>query len=41
MAKTRTKIFKTTSGEVVYGIMAEFADPAANEPEALGGVERS
>lgn len=29
MAKTRSKIFKTTSGEIVYGIMAEFADPAA------------
>jgi hypothetical protein len=29
MAKSKQKIYKTTGGEVVYGMMAEFADPAA------------
>lgn len=28
MAKKQSKVFKTSSGEVVYGIMAEFATPA-------------
>lgn len=27
--KNKTKIYKTASGETVYGIMAEFSDPAA------------
>lgn len=28
MARARTKIYKTSGGEVVYGMMAEFATPA-------------
>jgi len=29
VSKAKTKIYKTTAGQLVYGLMAEFSDPAA------------